>query len=120
MQLTAFDTFKRKGSKFEKMYNQVMDSVFEIMGPWCDFKKGMEFRETSDEILSATVLNAKDSETRWLRATVMVLAAFFRNAGTIMVCLARLEDEARRNSETIESAQRCRILGPPLGFHLDT
>ena len=32
-----------------------------------------------------------------LRATVMVLADFFRNAGTIMVCLARLEDEARRN-----------------------
>ena len=97
-----------------------MDSVFEIMGPWCDFKNGIEFRETSDEILSATVLNSKDSETRWLRARVMVLADFFRNAGTIMVCLARLEDEARRNSETIESAQRCRILGPPLGFHLDT
>ena len=93
IQLVMKDVFK-DDTEVRNVYKEVKDFMIGLMQTYGENQKGEIFRETADDILSAVLKNRANQETRWVRALLTAMSAFFRNAGTLHVVLGREEMEA--------------------------
>ena len=93
IELMMKDVFERNDD-IRRIYKEVDDVVFGLMATYSEYKDGVIFQETADELSTPILKNVTRQTTRWSRASLAAIVAFIRNAGTIYTVLGRMEYEA--------------------------
>ena len=61
-------------------YKKTVDEMYSLMKEYKSDKKGMLFREFSEEMFHPTLQMRVNQETRWARVDLEAMAVFLRNA----------------------------------------
>ena len=79
-----------------------------MMGDWLRDEKGMRFKEIAAELLHPTIKQRCSQDTRWVRADLVALQSFFRNAPTIYYCYGReaMKYRQEKNNTALKEVEK--------------
>ena len=105
VQLSIGDVFKEENLR--DMFEEISDRVYGMMAEFKDHKSLLVFEEVARDLKETVIMNRGRQDTRWVRAMLSALNAFFRNATTIHSIYTQrlaeavvLEDEEARDALT--------------------
>ena len=92
-----------KDKEYSEVYRSITDPVFQFMGEFKNHKSKLIFDEVAAELKAPTINNMGRQETRWVRATIKAIDAFFRNSSVFHhIYMRDLAEAIRREDEEKE------------------